>query len=403
MWSRARSSIAGYRARLHNQREVVAPPGAPVGYRAGMLDFITYDFGYSWSVRYAMIAPLIVAGSLAALAAWRSWPRWVFILATLMALWAAGAVLVLNVMLNSPMPLPTERFLPAGAGRVLDVGAGSGRAAVGVLIARPHVTATGVDIYSGYWGIDGNTPERFMANARIAGVADRASARVGDMRQLPFGDGEFDAVVSSYAIDHLPRAERPKAIAEVARVLKPGGEFLLMIIRVDWRTWLVSPLLAHHPSQNPEPWRELLQQHGFSVEEEGTPFTTLYFLARKHGATRTHGVDDTRWRTDHPRRRGEAQVERARELRAAEAVVHVELVVGDRQSERRPSRGDIRVARAAGRQAAANATIPSASTEIAKLRRSFGCSPKSSVPAVRPMASANAQPIPSPTASRSPA
>ena len=107
-------------------------------------------------------------------------------------------------MLNSPMPLPTERFLRAGAGRVLDVGAGSGRAAVGVLIARPHVTATGVDIYSGYWGIDGNTPERFMANARIAGVADRASARVGDMRQLPFGDGEFDAVVSSYAIDHLP-------------------------------------------------------------------------------------------------------------------------------------------------------------------------------------------------------
>jgi peptidoglycan/LPS O-acetylase OafA/YrhL len=63
-----------------------------------MLDFITYDFGYSWSVRYAMIAPLIVAGSLAALAAWRSWPRWVFILATLMALWAAGAVVVLNVI-----------------------------------------------------------------------------------------------------------------------------------------------------------------------------------------------------------------------------------------------------------------------------------------------------------------
>ncbi|HZB24791.1 MAG TPA: class I SAM-dependent methyltransferase, partial [Vicinamibacterales bacterium] len=200
---------------------------------------------------------------------------------------------VLNVMLNSPMPLPTERFLRAGAGRVLDVGAGSGRAAVGVLIARPHVTATGVDIYSGYWGIDGNTPERFMANARIAGVADRAAARVGDMRQLPFGDGEFDAVVSSYAIDHLPRAERPKAIAEVARVLTPGGEFLLMIIRVDWRTWLVSPLLAHHPSQNPELWRELLQQHGFSVEEEGTPFTTLYFLARKHGARRTSRVDDT--------------------------------------------------------------------------------------------------------------
>jgi SAM-dependent methyltransferase len=141
-----------------------------------------------------------------------------------------------------------------------------------------------VDIYSGYWGIDENTPERFMRNARIAGVAERAAARVGDMRDLPFSHAEFDAVVSSYAIDHLPRDERSKAIAEVARVLKPGGEFLLLIVQVDWTTWLVSPLLAHHPSQDPEPWRALLQRNGFSLEEEGMRFTTLYFLAKKQGA-----------------------------------------------------------------------------------------------------------------------
>jgi SAM-dependent methyltransferase len=250
-------------------------------YRAGMFDFLTYDFGYSWSVRYAMVVPLILAGGVAAVAVWRSWSRWVIIPTAVVAVWAAAAVVILNAMLNRPMPLPSERFLTSGSGHVLDVGAGSGRAAIGMLLARPHTTAVGVDIYSGYWGIDENTPERFMRNARIAGVAERAAARVGDMRELPFGDGEFDAVVSSYAIDHLRRAERPKAIAEVARVLKPGGEFLLVIIHVDWRTWLVSPLLAHHPSQDPEPWRALLREHGFSLEEEGTPFTTLYFLAKK--------------------------------------------------------------------------------------------------------------------------
>ena len=251
-----------------------------------MLNFLTYDFGYSWSVRYAMLVPLILAGGLAAIALWRSWSSWVSIPLALVTVWAGAAVVVLNAMLNGPMSLPTERFLTSGSGRVLDVGAGSGRAAIGVLLARPNTTAMGVDIYSGYWGIDENTPERFMKNAAIAGVADRAAARVGDMRELPFGDGEFDAVVSSYAIDHVRRDDRAKAIAEVARVLKPGGEFLLMIIQVDWKTWLVSPLLAHHPSQKPEPWRALLQEKGFSVDEEGSQFATLYFLARKQGVDR---------------------------------------------------------------------------------------------------------------------
>ena len=256
-----------------------------------MLDFLSYDFGYSWSVRYAMVVPLILAAGLAALAAWRSWPRRVLVPAVIVAVWAAAAIVMLNAMLNRPMPLPTGRFLTSGSGRVLDVGAGSGRAAIGVLLARPRATATGVDIYSGYWGIDENTPERFMKNARIAGVDGRADARVGDMRQLPFGNGEFDAVVSSSAIDHLRRSERPTAIAEVARVLKPGGEFLLMVIRVDWRTWLISPLLAHHPSQNPEPWRALLRENGFDLEEEGTAFSTLYFLAKKQAATTRHDPD----------------------------------------------------------------------------------------------------------------
>jgi SAM-dependent methyltransferase len=255
-----------------------------------MLNFLTYDFGYSWTVRYSMALPLILGVGLTAIAMWRSWPRAVVIVLAVVSLWSAAAVVVLNAMLNAPMRLPTEHFLTSGSGRVLDVGAGSGRAAIGVLLARPATTAIGVDIYSGYWGIDENTPDRFMRNAGIAGVGERAATRVGDMRELPFRDGEFDAVVSSYAIDHLRRAERPKAITEVARVLKPRGDFLLMIIRVDWKTWLVSPLLAHHPSQNPEPWRSLLQESGFSLEEEGTAFATLYFLAKKHAAERAGEV-----------------------------------------------------------------------------------------------------------------
>jgi len=104
-----------------------------------MLDFMTYDFGYSWLVRNAMLVPLVLGGSLAALAAWRTWPRWVIVPAVLVAVWALAAVVILNMMLNTPMSLPTERFLASGSGRVLDVGAGSGRAAIGVLLAVRRV------------------------------------------------------------------------------------------------------------------------------------------------------------------------------------------------------------------------------------------------------------------------
>ena len=57
----------------------------------------------------------------------------------------------------------------------------------------------------------------------------------------------------------------------------------------------------NHPSQNPEPWRALLRENGFTVEEEGTPFTTLYFLAKKQGVARPMGVA-TNPSTRHARR-----------------------------------------------------------------------------------------------------
>jgi SAM-dependent methyltransferase len=246
--------------------------------------FTTYEFGYSWFISYGLVIPLALAGALGGLALWRRWPRWVVLLAAVIAVWAIVGLFVINLVfgINRPMQLPTARFLQSGSGRVLDAGAGSGRAAVGVLLARPGARVTGLDIYQGYWGIDDNTPERFMTNARIAGAADRAEARTGDVREMPFEDAAFDAVVSAYVIDHLRRDGRVKAVAEVARVLKPRGEFMLLIVNADWLTWLTSPhALAHHPRPDPAQWRVLLEQGGFAIEEEGKKPATLYFLARK--------------------------------------------------------------------------------------------------------------------------
>ncbi|MFX8312614.1 class I SAM-dependent methyltransferase, partial [Acinetobacter baumannii] len=74
-------------------------------------------------------------------------------------------------------------------------------------------------------------------NVKAAGI-DQSRVRVieADMRKIPAPDNTFNAVISSYAIDHLDRAGIKTALHEVNRVLAPGGDFLLMVIRAD--AWL---------------------------------------------------------------------------------------------------------------------------------------------------------------------
>jgi SAM-dependent methyltransferase len=247
----------------------------------------TYDFGYHWTVTWLHAIPLLLGAATAILGVWLGWRRSIIAIASVISLWGLAGVLVLHVVfgINTPMTLPSEQFMTSNRGRFVDIGAGSGRAAIGVLRARPNMTATAIDIYSGYWGIEENTPERLMLNARIGGVGERIEAQTADMRKLPFLDGSYDAAVSTYAIDHLRRDDIPIALNEVARVLKPNGEFLLGIVNQDFWVRLSMPIphfgLAAHRPADPNRWRTLLNDSGFDIVEEGTSPATLYWVARK--------------------------------------------------------------------------------------------------------------------------
>lgn len=95
-----------------------------------------------------------------------------------------------------------------GAGRVVEIGCGPGQIAA-YLHAR-GVAVEGLDL----------SPEMVAeATARHPGVA----FCVGDMFALPYGDGALAGVVAFYAIVHAPTADLPRPIAELARVLAPGG------------------------------------------------------------------------------------------------------------------------------------------------------------------------------------
>ena len=248
----------------------------------------TYDFGYPWPITWIHLLPLVLGFAALALGFRLKWRRPLLVISGVTGVWGAvGLVLTHTIMggLNAPQRLPSERFLASGQGRVLDVGAGSGRALIGLLLARPRATGTALDIYTGFFGVADNTPERMMRNARIAGVADRADTVKADATRMPLPDASYDAAISSYAIDHMGREGTPKAIREVARVLKPEGEFLLEIVNPDVWVKVMMPLphfgLNAHRRPDSGRWRAMLKEPGFEVIEEGTAPATLYWLARK--------------------------------------------------------------------------------------------------------------------------
>lgn len=115
-------------------------------------------------------------------------------------------------------PLLRQAALQPGH-RVLDIGCGTGTLAVMVKRAHPAVDIVGVD----------PDPRALARAARKA-----ARARVAVQFERGFGDAlahpaaAFDRVFSSMMFHHLPRAEQPAVLAEINRVLVPGGrlEFL---------------------------------------------------------------------------------------------------------------------------------------------------------------------------------
>jgi len=246
---------------------------------------ILIDFGYTWPWTHGHL----VIAAIAVPACWLAWKRhwhWLIIALTgAVACWSLAAFMVVQFVFrfNDVPPLPTRAFLASGPAKVLDLGAGSGRSSIMVLAERPNTTLVALDNFSATY-IRDHGAAKTLANFRAAGVERRASVQTADMRDLPFPDGSFDAIVSAYAIDHLNREGIRKTLGEAARVLKPRGEFLLEVMNPDgWMRFVWGPVVLHgaRPDRMKERWTSLIQEAGFEVRESGTQPMTLYLLAIK--------------------------------------------------------------------------------------------------------------------------
>lgn len=247
----------------------------------------TLDFGYPWWLSYGhlLIFVLALAGLFAGYR--RRWSRWPLTALAILTLWSGAAFLAVQFALNvnGRASLPTPNFLASRTGQVIDLGAGTGRSSIMVLEARPRATLVALDLFADsfdeHFGPGEDAQERLLANLRAAGVEQRATIQKGDMRELPFESASFDAAVSSYAIDHLGRDGAKQALAEAARVVKPGGDFLLMVVAADpWAKFTFGPLLMHG-FRGASWWRAGVEEAGFEVLDQGLRPATFYILARR--------------------------------------------------------------------------------------------------------------------------
>jgi SAM-dependent methyltransferase len=131
-------------------------------------------------------------------------------------LWETHAEWWIDGFTDGADPEYEEQILPlaarelTGASRVLDVGCGDGQ--VSRLAARLGAQVVGIDPT---WNC-----------VRVAGERGSNVARAG-AAALPFADASFDAVVACLVFEHIRDVD--EAIAEVARVLVPGGRFCFFL------------------------------------------------------------------------------------------------------------------------------------------------------------------------------
>lgn len=136
------------------------------------------------------------------------------------ATWSSGggAYDEVSHQISSALEHCVVRLDPKADEKVLDLATGTGWTSR--LEARRGAKVTGADI-----------AEDLLADARARAAAENLAIeyKIGDAEKLPFGDGEFDAISSTFGVMFVSRPEA--AAAEIARVCRSGG-------RLAMTTWL---------------------------------------------------------------------------------------------------------------------------------------------------------------------
>jgi SAM-dependent methyltransferase len=144
--------------------------------------------------------------------------------------------------------LAIDALREVGAARVLEVGCGLGD------FAQRMEDELGASVFV----VD--------VSPRMVELAQRRGleAQVADAQDLPFRDEQFDAVVANWVLHHLP--DRDGGIAEIARVLRPGGTFVTATFSnkhlLELYEWLGDPSVGESEFSRENGAKQLLSHFG---------------------------------------------------------------------------------------------------------------------------------------------
>ncbi len=141
---------------------------------------------------------------------------------------------------------------------------------------------------------EGVLVDEYAGTLRITGVdAHYASARVttGSLMALPCPDGSFDRALCLDVLEHLAYADQPRALAELHRVLVPGGELFVSIPNLAHLQSRIQFLLRgrlirtaselKHPGDRPAfEYLQLARRAGFTLVRRRGIFPTVPILTR---------------------------------------------------------------------------------------------------------------------------
>ena len=171
-----------------------------------------------------------------------------------------------KAILNNPVRRALQRHYEApllrrlgadlAGARVLEVGCGEGAGAQTLLhhFGAAHVTAIDLD------------PTQIARAQRRLRDENNATVSHGDITQLPMDDGSIDAVANFGIIHHVP--DWRAAVAEVARVLTPGGQFVFEeVTKHALDRWTYRTLFEHprHDRFTGHDFVDELERHGLVV------------------------------------------------------------------------------------------------------------------------------------------